>query len=123
MKMTRREFTAVAAGAAAMQAFSKSGFASAISSSSDPSSLTLTEAAAAVRAGTLTATQLTDAALARIAVFDPKLDAFITVMKEQARAQATQLDAEQKAGKLRGPLHGVPLAIKELIRDLGGARG
>lgn len=121
MKMTRREFTAVAAGAAAVQAFSRSGFASSIASSSDPSTLTLTEAAAAVRAGTVTATQLTDATLARIAVFDPKLDAFIIVMKEQARAQAAQLDAEQKAGKLRGPLHGVPVAIKDII-DTAGAR-
>jgi aspartyl-tRNA(Asn)/glutamyl-tRNA(Gln) amidotransferase subunit A len=121
MKMTRREFTAVAAGAAAVQAFSRSGFASSIASSADPSTLTLTEAAAAVRAGTVTATQLTEAALARIAVFDPKLDAFITVMKEQARAQAAHLDAEQKAGKLRGPLHGVPLAIKDII-DTAGAR-
>src|SRR5689334_2826259 len=121
MKMTRREFTAVAAGAVAAQAVARTGLASAVASPSDLSALTLTEAAAAVRAGTVTASQLTEASLARIAVFDPKLDAFITVLKEQARAQAAQLDAEQKAGKLRGPLHGVPIAIKDII-DTAGAR-
>jgi len=121
MKMTRREFTAVAAGAVAVQAMSRVGFASAIASTSDLSTLTLSEAAAAVRAGTVTSTQLTDASLARIAIFDSKLNSFITVLKEQARAQAAQLDAEQKAGKLRGPLHGVPIAIKDII-DTAGAR-
>jgi aspartyl-tRNA(Asn)/glutamyl-tRNA(Gln) amidotransferase subunit A len=121
MKMTRREFTAVAAGAVAAQAVSGIALASVSAGSSDLSTLTLSEAAARVRSGTVTATQLTEASLARIAVFDPKLDAFITVMKAQARAQAAQLDAEQKAGKLRGPLHGVPVAIKDII-DTAGAR-
>ena len=68
MKMTRREFTAVAAGAVAVQAMSRVGFASAIASTSDLSTLTLSEAAAAVRAGTVTSTQLTDASLDRKSV-------------------------------------------------------
>lgn len=121
MTMTRREFAAAAAGVVAVQAISRSSFASAIASSSDLSTLTLTEAAAAVRSGRVSAAQLTEASLTRIAVLDPKLNAFITVLKEQARAQAAQLDAEQKAGKLRGPLHGVPIAIKDII-DTAGAR-
>jgi aspartyl-tRNA(Asn)/glutamyl-tRNA(Gln) amidotransferase subunit A len=119
--MTRREFTAVAASAAAAHAVSSISFASSAVGSADLTALTLSEAAARVRSGAVTATQLTEASLARIAVFDPKLDAFITVMKTQARAQAAQLDAEQKAGKLRGPLHGVPIAIKDII-DTAGAR-
>jgi aspartyl-tRNA(Asn)/glutamyl-tRNA(Gln) amidotransferase subunit A len=89
-------------------------------------SLSLAEAAAQVRAGKVTSVQLTEACLARIALYDSKLDAFITVMKDQALAQARVLDAEQKAGKLRGPLHGVPIALKDNVdtttaRTTGGS--
>ncbi|MFL6619049.1 MAG: amidase [Povalibacter sp.] len=119
MKLTRREFTSLAAGAAAVTMITRAPFASA--AGNDLTSLTLAEAAAKVRAGTVSAVELTEATLARIAMLDPKLDAFITVLKFQALVQARQLDAEQKAGKLRGPLHGVPLAIKDII-DTAGAR-
>lgn len=88
---------------------------------SDLTTLTLTEAAARVRAGTVTSVQLTEACLARIATYDSKLDAFITVMKSQALAQASALDAEAKAGKFRGPLHGVPVALKDNV-DTANAR-
>jgi aspartyl-tRNA(Asn)/glutamyl-tRNA(Gln) amidotransferase subunit A len=87
----------------------------------DLTSLTLAEAAARIRAGTVTSVQLTEACLARIAIYDPKLDAFITVMKDQALAQAKQLDTEAKAGKFRGPLHGVPIALKDNV-DTANAR-
>ena len=120
MKITRRDFAVMTAAAMAAQVMTRTGFAKG-TDSDDLASLTLSEAAARVRAGTVTATALTEACLARIAVYDPKLDAFITVMKNQAMAQARQLDAEQKAGKLRGPLHGVPLAIKDII-DTAGTR-
>lgn len=88
--------------------------------------LSLSEAAAKVRSGELSSVQLTEACLARIEILDSKLDAFITVMKEQALAQARQLDAEAKAGKYRGPLHGVPVALKDNIdtttaRTTGGS--
>src|SRR5258708_22703315 len=88
-------------------------------SNDELTALSLTEAAAKIRSGAVTSTQLTEACLARIAIYDPKLDAFITVMKEQALAEAKQLDAEQKAGKLRGPLHGVPIALKDNIDAIG----
>ncbi|MET0499278.1 MAG: amidase [Steroidobacteraceae bacterium] len=120
MKITRRDFAVMTAAAMAAQVMTRTGFAKG-TDSDDLASLTLSEAAARVRAGTVTATALTEACLARIAIYDPKLDAFITVMKNQAMAQARQLDAEQKAGKLRGPLHGVPLAIKDII-DTAGTR-
>ncbi|RYG80922.1 amidase, partial [bacterium] len=66
------------------------------------------------------------ASLDRIDLYQPKLDAFITVMKNQALAAAAALDAEAKAGKFRGPLHGVPLGIKDIIdthdaRTTGGS--
>lgn len=109
----------MAAGASAALAFSRMSLAD--SDVGSLAMLSLAEAAAKVRAGSLTATQLTQACLDRIAIFDPKLDAFITVMKAQALAHAARLDAEQKAGKLRGPLHGVPVAIKDII-DTAGTR-
>lgn len=117
MKMTRREFTALAASAVAVQALPRGAWAN----GAELAMLTMTEAAAKVRSGALSSMQLTEACLARIATYDPKLDAFITVMKSSALAQARQLDAEQKAGKLRGPLHGVPIAIKDII-DTAGTR-
>lgn len=125
MQLTRREFTKVAATVAAgailprmtMGATATGG----AGGSSELTSLTLAEAAAKIRSGEVTSVQLTEACLARIAVYDPKLDAFITVMKEQALAQARQLDAELKAGKIRGVLHGVPVAAKDNI-DTADAR-
>lgn len=87
----------------------------------DLAKLTLTEAAARIRSGQVTSVQLTEACLARIETFDPKLDAFITVMKTQALAQAAALDAEAKSGKFRGPLHGVPVALKDNV-DTAGVR-
>jgi aspartyl-tRNA(Asn)/glutamyl-tRNA(Gln) amidotransferase subunit A len=119
MDVSRRDFVAMSAGAAAAT-FARPLFA-ATAPVDDLTGLTLAEAASRVRSGAVTATALTEACLARIAIYDPKLDAFITVMKAQALAEARQLDDEQRAGKLRGPLHGVPVAIKDII-DTAGAR-
>jgi aspartyl-tRNA(Asn)/glutamyl-tRNA(Gln) amidotransferase subunit A len=83
--------------------------------------LTLAQASARIRSGAATATQLTQACLARIDVYNPKLNCFITVMREQALSQARELDAEQHAGRLRGPLHGIPIALKDNI-DTAGVR-
>lgn len=83
--------------------------------------LTLSEASAKIRDGSVTSTQLTKAILDRIAVYDSKVNSYITVMKEDALRQAAELDAEQKSGKLRGPLHGIPIALKDNI-DTAGVR-
>ena len=53
--------------------------------------------------------------LARIAESNPATNAFILVMTEQARQQAREADRELAAGRDRGPLHGVPLSIKDLM--------
>jgi aspartyl-tRNA(Asn)/glutamyl-tRNA(Gln) amidotransferase subunit A len=87
----------------------------------DLSRLSLTEASRRVRSLAVTPTQLTEACLARIEVYNPKLNAFITVLRERALAQARELDAEQKAGKFRGPLHGMPVALKDNV-DTAGIR-
>jgi aspartyl-tRNA(Asn)/glutamyl-tRNA(Gln) amidotransferase subunit A len=83
--------------------------------------ITLSEASARIKAGSVTATDLVNACLARIDVYNPKINAFITVTREAALAQANVLDAEQRAGKLRGPLHGIPIALKDNI-DTAGIR-
>jgi len=119
-QMTRRNFTLMLGGAAASQML-PGNFALASTPGDELASLTLSEAAAKVRSGAVTAVQLTEACLSRIATYDSKLDAFITVMKEKALVCAAQLDAEQKAGKIRGPLHGVPIGVKDII-DTAGTR-
>jgi amidase len=70
---------------------------------------------AAYRSGKLTAVKLTQAYLARIAAFDkngPAINAVIT-LNPNALAEAKALDAERKASKVRGPLHGIPIVLKD----------
>jgi aspartyl-tRNA(Asn)/glutamyl-tRNA(Gln) amidotransferase subunit A len=81
--------------------------------------LTIVDAGTLLRSGRITSRRLTDACLDRIAADNPRLNAFITVTSELARAQADQADRELKAGHDRGPLHGIPLSIKDLI-DIEG---
>jgi aspartyl-tRNA(Asn)/glutamyl-tRNA(Gln) amidotransferase subunit A len=83
--------------------------------------LTLTEASERIRARSVTPTQLVTACLKHIEIYNPKLNAFISVLREQALAQARPLDAEQKAGNLRSALHGIPIALKDNI-DTAGIR-
>jgi hypothetical protein len=78
--------------------------------------LTAAEIAAAVRGGRLSTTDLIEAALARIAAVNPRVNAFTTVTAERARARAAALDA---AGTAAGPLAGVPYAVKNLF-DIQG---
>jgi aspartyl-tRNA(Asn)/glutamyl-tRNA(Gln) amidotransferase subunit A len=77
--------------------------------------LSITEACERVRDGSATSSALVDACLQRITVYEPKLNAFITVLGDQAMREAEILDREQKAGKLRGPLHGIPISLKDNI--------
>ena len=58
-------------------------------------------------------------ALERIAARNPSLNAFITVLAGEALEQAERLDEERRRGHLRGPLHGVPISIKDII-DVAG---
>src|SRR5262245_60691615 len=75
---------------------------------------TIEDVAAAIRSRRMSAAEATDACLARIARLDPTLRAFITVDADGARRAAKERDAETAAGRSRGPLHGVPLAYKDL---------
>ena len=76
--------------------------------------LSIPEAAARLRAGTLTALALTEACLARIAARDPHLHAFVA-LDDRALAQAAAADAAFAKGHDLGPLHGIPLGIKDMI--------
>jgi len=80
------------------------------------------EQQAAMRAGTLTSEALVQAYLARIAELDrkgPRLNAVIA-LNPHALADARKLDAERKAGRVRGPLHGIPVLLKDNIESDDG---
>ena len=62
-----------------------------------------------------------DAHLARIEATEPVLNSFITLLPEQARAAARQAEAQIRAGNYRGPLHGIPVGLKDLF-NTGGVR-
>ncbi|MGH3332345.1 MAG: amidase [Nocardioidaceae bacterium] len=72
-----------------------------------------------VREGGVSARELTDACLQRIVEHDQDLNAFTVVMHERARAEADERDAARSRGDELGPLHGVPVAIKEEL-DVAG---
>jgi aspartyl-tRNA(Asn)/glutamyl-tRNA(Gln) amidotransferase subunit A len=75
----------------------------------------LGELAADIRAGRVSPVELTEACLRRIERLDGRLRAFVTVDADRARAVARQREAEGRAGRFAGPLHGVPVAYKDLF--------
>src|SRR5688572_32240301 len=88
---------------------------------------TLEAAADAIRGRRLSPVSLTESCLARIEALEPRLNAFVTVTANLAREQARQAEREIEAGRYRGPLHGIPIAVKDLfatreIRTTAGSR-
>jgi aspartyl-tRNA(Asn)/glutamyl-tRNA(Gln) amidotransferase subunit A len=83
--------------------------------------LSIDEASAQLRAGKLSPVELTRACLAQIEALNPVLNAFITVMAESALAEAHRAESEIAGGRWRGPLHGIPVALKDAI-DTAGVR-
>jgi aspartyl-tRNA(Asn)/glutamyl-tRNA(Gln) amidotransferase subunit A len=77
--------------------------------------MTIREFGERLRRGELTSEGFTEECLERIASANPALNAFTQVMAEEARQQARRADRELAAGRVRGPLHGVPISIKDLI--------
>jgi amidase len=81
--------------------------------------LELTEIAARIRTRRISPLEVTRAQLDRIAALDGKLGSYVQVMADAAMAQAEAAHAEIAAGRYRGPLHGVPIALKDLFWTKG----
>lgn len=79
----------------------------------------LVEAADAIRSRKISPVELTSALLDRIARLEPLLHSYATVTSELAFAQARRAEAEIAAGSYRGPLHGIPLAVKDICNTAG----
>jgi aspartyl-tRNA(Asn)/glutamyl-tRNA(Gln) amidotransferase subunit A len=80
-----------------------------------PEPVTITEAAEFIRKGELTPSELLEQCLARIDRYEDRVKAWVYLDREGAREQAARLTAELKAGQNRGPLHGIPVGIKDII--------
>jgi len=112
---SRRRFLAAGVGAAVWAL--KPAFAE----TQDLTSLTLKKASELLRSKGASPVELTEACLKRIDKYNPAVNAFITVIPESALATAREMEAEARRGKWRGPLHGIPIAIKDNI-DTAGVR-
>jgi aspartyl-tRNA(Asn)/glutamyl-tRNA(Gln) amidotransferase subunit A len=122
--MNRRELLLAAAASALPEILpARAGEARpAISSSpEDISGLSLADASRAIRSNALTSRALTLACLKNIEQQNQPINALITIMDDEALAQASLLDAEARQAKVRSPLHGIPIVLKDAI-DTAGTR-
>lgn len=81
--------------------------------------LTIAEASELLRKKQISPVELTTNCLARIEQLNPTLNAFITVLHDSALSEARAAEAEINNGKWRGPLHGIPIGLKDLIDTAG----
>src|SRR6202165_5048104 len=77
--------------------------------------LSITEAAAGLRSGMTTPTELLAEALERIDQLDSDIKAFVTVTRDEALADAEKAEQEQRTGLFRSPLHGIPIGVKDIV--------
>jgi aspartyl-tRNA(Asn)/glutamyl-tRNA(Gln) amidotransferase subunit A len=115
-RLSRREFVTVslAAAASTLPAF-------AARQPLDPTTLTLRQASHLIRRRDVSPVELTEAYLKRIDDYNPSLNAYITITREQALAAAREMEREQRQRRWRGPLHGIPVALKDNIDTAGVA--
>ena len=126
--MSRRVFVksalAGAAGSVVPQIATRAGGAEGAlhrSLDASPASLSLADAARLVRRRKISPVELTQACLSRIEKLNPRLNAFITVNAESALAAARSAEADINRDAWKGPLHGIPVAVKDLL-DTAGVR-
>lgn len=81
--------------------------------------LTIAEAAPLIERGELTPTELTEASIARLEKIDGALHSFVTPTLDRARQEAAEATTEIKAGRYRGPLHGIPYSLKDVFNTRG----
>ena len=111
---TRRDFVAGSAAVGASLSFGR-----ALAQPSDLTDLTIEEASRLIRARSVSPVDLVRAYLERIERLNPQLNAFITVTEELALEQARERESELDNGRWRGPLHGIPIALKDNIDTAG----
>ncbi len=85
----------------------------------DAFKLTLSEAAALIHSNTVSPTELLESLLQRIEQLEPKLEAWVTLDVERAKATAEKYSREAAEGRLRGTLHGIPIGIKDIFYTAG----
>src|SRR5260370_21227856 len=83
--------------------------------------LTIAEAARLIEKRELSPVELVDSRLDRIARLDGRLNSFIRVLADEARGDARAAEAEIAAGRHRGPLHGIPIGLKDIYETAGVA--
>lgn len=88
-------------------------------SETEISNLTIAELGKLIASRELSPVEVTEASLRRISCLNPIFNAFITVASERARAEAKAAEDDLSAGNYRGPLHGIPIGIKDIIDSKG----
>src|SRR5712692_5924162 len=86
-----------------------------------PEYLTIADAARLIERKELSPVELVDTRLDRIAQLDGRLHSFIRVLADEARRDARAAEAEIAAGHYRGPLHGIPIGLKDIYETAGVA--
>jgi amidase len=122
-KIARRDFLGTVALVGAAAAAGQGMFGSAAQAAADTTDNIITssasELAAAIRSKKLTSTEIVEAHLNRIAKVNPKLNAVVQLTADSARKEAAEADAAVARGELKGPLHGVPITIKDTLETEG----
>jgi len=85
----------------------------------DPTLLSISEVFKRIETGEISPVELVERSLTRIEQINDKLNAFVTVVPERARQAAKEAETEIRSGKYRGPLHGIPIGIKDIIDTEG----
>lgn len=121
--ITRREMLATVGAALASSTFVTPAFGShgrsAASGKTELHFESLSAVAKQIESGKLSPVELTEAMFVRIKRIDGNLHSYVTLMEEQAMSQARSAEKEIRSGRYRGPLHGVPIGIKDLLYTAG----